>query len=691
MSFSVYENALVPADRMPPVTQLLSASDVAICPVLNNSHHFGVVRWMPCEASTVLESHPEHLTPFYRSHISKHKRPFQYEVEGYADKTAGLATKDKLQQNNQDHKRRSGGTTSRIDETYPECCTPAVASIVSEVKGNCPDDIRYNRTAAAPPIISANDTEASSRIGESYQEYRTSAVASIISEVKDNYSHDIKYNRTLAAPSIISANDTEASSRIDDSYPEYYTTSIIDELRATEYAYLDEQDHVYLDYTGSGLAADAQHRAHKERLASTLYGNPHSVNPTSDAATQLIEQTRARVLAHLNASPDEYTVIFTPNATGAARLVGEAYPFSRRTKLVMSTDNHNSVKDLGEYARRGHSRVVYVPTEAPDLRINPAVLFSKLTRRSGWDMLGTGRDSRRGLFAYPAQSNFSGVRHPLSWVRMAQALGYDVLLDTAAYLPTGTIDLSRVKPEFLLVSWYKLFGYPMGVGCLVARRSALARLSRPWFSGGTIKAVAVAIPSNEMATDESAFEGGTLNFLSITDIMFGLGWLAKIGMDVIQTRVRCLTGWFLDRLKRLEHSDGRPMIRIYGPIDTKARGGAVTFNFLDVDGDLIDERLVAIESAAARISLRTGCFRNPRVAENAMSLIAKRLRPLYHTKTKNVDGMIRVIGLPSGGAIRVSFGIASNTADVDRFFDFAIKTYRDRENTAVGLPPRDRC
>jgi hypothetical protein len=57
-----------------------------------------------------------------------------------------------------------------------------------------------------------------------------------------------------------------------DAYPEYSTTSWLDELRTTEYAYLDNQDHVYLDYTGSGLAAYGQYCAHEKRLASTPYG-----------------------------------------------------------------------------------------------------------------------------------------------------------------------------------------------------------------------------------------------------------------------------------------------------------------------------------------------------------------------------------------------------------------------------------
>ena len=108
-------------------------------------------------------------------------------------------------------------------------------------------------------------------------------------------------------------------------------------------------------------------------------------------------------------------------------------------------------------------------------------------------------DGQSGLFAYPAQSSFGEVRHPLVWVGWAQKLGYDVLLDTAADLPTGTLDLSIVQPRLMLVRWYKLFGYPTGVGCSIARDSELARLSRPWFSGGTVKAVTIAMRWREMA------------------------------------------------------------------------------------------------------------------------------------------------------------------------------------------------
>ena len=86
-------------------------------------------------------------------------------------------------------------------------------------------------------------------------------------------------------------------------YPDYAATARLDELRATEYSYLDAGGHTYLDYTGAGLAADAQLRAHTERLRAGCFGNPHSDNPTSSASTRLIEQARNAVLRYLTRPP----------------------------------------------------------------------------------------------------------------------------------------------------------------------------------------------------------------------------------------------------------------------------------------------------------------------------------------------------------------------------------------------------
>jgi selenocysteine lyase/cysteine desulfurase len=458
-------------------------------------------------------------------------------------------------------------------------------------------------------------------------------------------------------------------------------TDLLEDLRATEYGYLDTDGHLYLDYTGAGLPADAQLRAHADRMRGACFGNPHTESPTSRASTELVEQTRAAVLAFFNASPQEYAVIFTANATGACRLVGEAYPFHRGSRLVLTLDNHNSVNGIREFARARRAAVEYVPVEPAELRADEARLRTALARRR----------RGRGLFVYPAQSNFTGVQHPLDWIELAHEHGYDVLLDAAAYVPSNRLDLSQVHPDFVPVSWYKVFGYPTGVGCLIARREALSRLTRPWFAGGTIVAASALGDWHVMAADESAFEDGTLNFLAIPDVRTGLSWIDGIGIDVVHQHVTGLTARLLGALGQLRHSDHTPMIRLYGPGHTDRRGGTVTFNVLDARGALIDERVIARDTAARRISIRTGCFCNPGAGESALAIAHRTLTGRARAAARTLDDYLGLLGLPTGGAVRASLGVASNGTDVERFTAFIEETYRDCVADTAGLAPRERC
>ncbi|KPI32863.1 Cysteine desulfurase [Actinobacteria bacterium OV320] len=459
--------------------------------------------------------------------------------------------------------------------------------------------------------------------------------------------------------------------------------SFLAQLRAREYGYLDENKHVYLDHAGAGLPARRQLTAHTARIMGNAFGNPHSENPTAAASDVLVANARQAILRHFNADPREYAVVFTPNATGAIRLVGEAYPFAERNSLVLTADNHNSVNGLREYAARsGNADTRYVPLDGPDLRIADKTLD---------EVLAAGKGDNGGLFAFPAQSNFTGVQHPLAWIGHAQAQGYDVLLDAAAFVPTNPLNLSVVRPDFTAVSWYKVFGYPTGIGTLIARREALKRLRRPWFSGGTIQVASAAGGWHRLADDETAFEDGTLDFLSIPDVEVGLDWIRSIGTDTVHDHVTGLTHHLLDGLRTLRHTNGQPMARIYGPPNTEGRGATVSLNLLDSQGDVIDERVVSRDSSALGISLRTGCFCNPGVGEAAFSIGSSALRGLELTRDGTVDDYLALLGLPSGGAVRVSVGLSSNRADVDAFLDFAADAYRDRVPVADGLKPRLRC
>ncbi|MBK9125450.1 MAG: aminotransferase class V-fold PLP-dependent enzyme [Chloroflexi bacterium] len=462
----------------------------------------------------------------------------------------------------------------------------------------------------------------------------------------------------------------EARHEFEDRCPEYDAPAL-EALRRTEYGRLDAQQQVYLDYTGGGLYADSQLSAHMDMLRRGIFGNPHSANPTSAASTQLDEHARQYVLDYFNASPDEYLVIFTLNASGALKLVGESYPFEPGGHYLLTFDNHNSVNGIREFARAQGAAVTYAPVIPPELRIDTDKLREHLQ---------SNHDGKSRLFAYPAQSNFSGVQHALEWIAEAQANGWDVLLDAAAFAPTNRLDLSQHHPDFVSLSFYKMFGYPTGVGCLIIRKAVLPKLRRPWFAGGTITLASVQGDGYFLDDGVAAFEDGTINYLNLPAIEIGLRYIEQIGIERIHNRVMCLTDWLIRNLVALRHSNGRPLATIYGPTDTCMRGGTVTFNFYDVDGKLIDFRWVEDRANGRGISLRTGCFCNPGAGEMAAGLTKEELLPYFHgSERMTFEQFITAMskhGDKAVGAIRVSVGIASNFADVYQFVEFA-RTFLD--------------
>ena len=461
-------------------------------------------------------------------------------------------------------------------------------------------------------------------------------------------------------------------------FPAYKATALLDEMRATEYRRLDECGQVYLDYTGGSLYAESQLEKHFALLRSGVLGNPHSANPTSAATTEHVERTRRAVLAYFNARAEDYTLVFTQNASAALKLVGESFPFTAGSRYLLTFDNHNSVNGIREFARARGATVQYAPLAMPDLRMDIARLDALLEERS---------EDAANLFAYPAQSNFSGVKHPLDLVAKAQSKGWRVLLDAAAFVPTSRLDLTAAKPDFVTLSFYKMFGHPTGVGALLVRRSALTDLRRPWFAGGTVNFASVQGQKHVLSPNEAAFEDGTLNYLSIPAVEIGLRHLQSIGMETISERVRCLTGWLLEELLALRHTNGRAMVRIYGPATTQARGGTVTLNLYDPQGHLLDYRRVEELAGGEGISLRTGCFCNPGAGETAESLTEEDMRAGFSMGQEiNLLSFVRMMqerGHKSAGAIRASIGLVANFADVWRFLRF-IASFRDQTRLTIG-------
>ena len=434
------------------------------------------------------------------------------------------------------------------------------------------------------------------------------------------------------------------------------------DLRAREFSRIDEGNHAYLDYTGSGLYTESLVRDYAEYLTKTVLGNPHSENPSSLAATTKVVEARDDVLAFFDADPEEYGVCFTANASAALRLVGESYPFEQGSRFVLSADNHNSVHGIREFAQSHGATVEYLPLD-DELRLALPDLSSLQDVTGG----------PPSLFAYNSQSNFSGVKSSLDFIPQAKAKGYDVVLDAAAFVPTNRLSLQDVHPDFVCVSFYKMFGFPTGVGALICRKDAMQKLRRPWFAGGTVEFASVQNRVHRLVSTEEAFEDGTPNFLSIAAIPAGLALLRDIGMDRLHDHVYGLMTTLLSGMRELRHENGAPRLKLYGPETMEDRGATVAFNVLDPEGEVVYHDLVVKHAGEAGISLRGGCFCNPGAAEAAFEFQADRTMQCLQTLPQGEFSPARLshcMGDLPVGAVRASLGMASNAADVERLLSF---------------------
>nr|MBC8496386.1 aminotransferase class V-fold PLP-dependent enzyme [Chloroflexota bacterium] len=424
--------------------------------------------------------------------------------------------------------------------------------------------------------------------------------------------------------------------------------------------------------------ASSQLRQHMALLEEGIFGNPHSKNPSSLAMTHLVELARKYVLDYFNASPDEYVVIFTPNASGGFKLVGEAYPFGPGGRFLPVYDNHNSVNGIREFARSKGAAVTYVPTVLPELRLDGEALEIELDRvqTDGFN-----------LFAYPAQSNFSGVQHSLDWIARAQAKGWHVLLDCAAFVPTNRLDLGIWKPDFVPLSFYKMFGYPTGVGCLLARKETLAAMQRPWFAGGTISITSVQGEGwHYLLEDEAGYEDGTINYLTLPAIEIGLRHINDIGIELIHERVTCLTGWLLDQMTAVTHGNGTPMVQFFGPTNLQERGGTIAFSIDDPQGIRLDYRRVEALANRANISLRTGCFCNPGTGEIVHHLTREEMAQAFNQPiAMSFDHFFDWARSEHGrnpSTIRISVGLATNFDDVYKFMNY-LQGFKDKPEAEI--------
>lgn len=439
------------------------------------------------------------------------------------------------------------------------------------------------------------------------------------------------------------------------------------------------KDVCYLDHMGATLYSESQIKAVQEDLLSNVYGNPHSLSTCSRYCTDVVDQVRYRVLQHYNADPDEYSVVFTSGATAALKLVAESFMWDEDGQtgtFAYLQDNHTSVLGMRELAAScGASVRSVTQEEAFSVFSHTNKETEKIEEPSG-----------NSLFVYPAQSNFCGVRYPLSWVESVHCGSLNKLSDIgltgsskwfclldAAAMPS--LDLSCVTPDFVSVSFYKMFGYPTGLGALLVRNSSSDVLKRNYFGGGTVQ---IALSSERFHVPRleisERFEDGTLPFLSIVAVRHGLEAVQRLvpggcgGVAAARHSLSLARRAFY-HLLRLHHANGAPVAVLYGDTDyssVETQGAVVNFNLLRPSGEFVGFVEVLNMANLHNIQLRTGCFCNPGACQVHLKLSSDDVRKHFQAGHICGDERDLIDGQPTG-SVRISFGYMSTERDVDRF------------------------
>ena len=195
-------------------------------------------------------------------------------------------------------------------------------------------------------------------------------------------------------------------------------------------------------------------------------------------------------------------------------------------RFLATFDNHNSVNGIREFARaKGARDRVRARSRRPTCAWPTGCSSATST---------TPTADGHNLFAYPAQSNFSGVKHPLEWIAPAQERGWDVIVDSAAFVPTSRLDLSVVEARTSSRSRSTRCSAtrPGSARCSPGARrssgcSAPGSAAAPWSPRTSRASMVVPLSGHAL------FEDGTVNYLGIPAIEIGLRHIERIGIDTI--------------------------------------------------------------------------------------------------------------------------------------------------------------
>ena len=286
------------------------------------------------------------------------------------------------------------------------------------------------------------------------------------------------------------------------------------------------------------------------------------VHTLSDEATQLVEDSRKKTAAFINAGSPE-SIIFTRNATESINLVAQAWGRKflgpQDEILLTEMEHHSNLVPWQMLCQDKGVRLRFIPvTEQGTLDVEAA--FRIITPKTK-------------LVAFTAASNVLGVINPVEeLVRLAKNHGARTLVDACQWAPHIPMDVSRLDCDFLAFSSHKMLG-PTGIGVLYGRPQLL-EASNPFLGGGDmIQRVFLERFTPNVLPHK--FEAGTPNIADTVAFGAALDYLGRVGLAAIREHEMTLAR------RAMELLTAEPGVTVYGSKDMAKRGGLISFN---IDG-----------------------------------------------------------------------------------------------------------
>ncbi|KAF2971626.1 hypothetical protein GQX73_g1950 [Xylaria multiplex] len=458
----------------------------------------------------------------------------------------------------------------------------------------------------------------------------------------------------------------------------------IEAIRKEEFPML--HDGIYLDHAGTTLYSKSLVDNFAAEMMANLLGNPHSASASSQCTMSRIENIRHRVLRFFKADPTEFDLVFVANATAGIKLVSDTF-----RGFPQGFDYF--------YHQASHTSLVGVRQEARNSRCLDSDDFDEWIKQGPHLEAEIGSHPQVTLFGYPAQSNMDGRRYPLNWCQKIRRASSNTdnqvytLLDAAAYAATSPLNLSNAEtaPDFTVVSFYKIFGFPDLGGLIVKCETAPIFKQRRYFGGGTVDMVLCSKEQWHAPKSQSlheVLEDGTLPVHNIIALDSALETHHKLygSMADVASHTSFLASRLYRGLERIRHGNGEPLCVMYStsPDDANAGSGngpVIAFNLRSHLGTWISlaefEKLVVLK----KFHIRTGGLCNPGGIAAALGLEPWEIKQNFSAGFRCGNQNDIINGKPTG-VIRVSLGAMSTLSDVNRFITFIKEFYHE------GCQPR---